>query len=149
MVKISKSKKAYIYIVEIVLVILLVVAILSFFPASRQAYLIYEQEQNLRLVGFGSLKNLDELGIFASYFATNFSNSNFSALNTHLEAGLPSGVAFDVQYFLDGACFSKRGVPVSCGLNITGERISAVTTHYTHTQRAEPVTLLLYLWRRL
>ncbi|MEM4247738.1 MAG: hypothetical protein QXH80_00565 [Candidatus Nanoarchaeia archaeon] len=143
------NKKGYFYFVEILFIVILLVAVILFFPRAETSHLRLVEQNNLKTTGFTALKNLDESGIFSKYIDPySFGNSNFTALNIYVKQSLPSTIGSKLQYKLISSCYSETGAPENCGLNITGNQ-DATLSEYIFSKRPAPITIRLYLWRLL
>src|SRR3989344_7663157 len=143
------GKKGYIYIIEIMFVVLLVTIFLLFlFPKSQTSHQKFQDENNLDRIGYGIIKNLDEKGILVRYLnEQTVSASNFTVLKTYMESSLPSTTGSKVEYAVNSTtCFSEFGAEGTCGANLTTslKRFNVVRADYIFSKRPDPVTIRLF-----
>lgn len=147
------SKKGYFYFVEIALIaMLLVTFFFAFSPKAEMSYQNLNDINNLKLLGYGTLKSLDDKGILSTYVPnTNMANSNFTALRTYIKNALPATADSRIEYAENStSCYSEYGVAGSCGLNLTDSKnLDVARADYIYSKRPSPITVHLYLWRVL
>ena len=144
-----KGKKGYFYFIEIIFIVILMATVILSFPRAETSHVRLTEQSNLKAIGFTTLKNLDESGIFSKYIDPyTFTNSNFTAINTYVKQGLPSTIGTKIQYELISNCYSESGAPENCGLNTTGNQ-DATLSEYIFSKRPVPVTIRLFSWRLL
>ena len=96
-----KGKKAYGYLIEIAFVVILTVVILSYLPRSEQGYLDYYQETNMKSLADGTVKGLDDMGVFTALEnqSSGFPTSNATKMiDQYLEESLPNYINFESAY---------------------------------------------------
>lgn len=147
------GRKGYFQFLEIALVVLLMTTFFFvFFPRAEISYQKFQDNTNLEKTGYGTLKSLDAEGIFSTYIsATTMSASNFTALKLYIKAGLPATVGSRIEYAVNPAtCYSEDGAVVGCGLNLTASKnLEVIRADYTYSKRPVPITIHLFLWRKL
>ncbi len=154
---VSKNKKAFFYFVELIVFILLVTLIWSQFPVVQQSYLDLEEQENLRAIGYNTLKSLDDAKVLCSHINTGaFTSSNFTSMRANVEHALPTTVGYKITYLLSkSTCYSQDGNLVApgevgttntCGFNMSTDA-NVVSVFYTCPKLGIPVTIKLYLWR--
>ena len=139
------SKKGYYYFIELAVIVIIVALIFSQLPTSRQAHLNQLETENLRQIGFGVLKSLDDSGFISRYMnTTHFQNSSFAMLQQGIKAPLPKTLIARLEYVYNStACYNESGSFGGCGVNFTGGQ--STTVYYTAANRTEPITIKFYL----
>lgn len=139
------NKKGYYYFIELAVIVIIVALIFSQLPSSKPAHLSQIETENLRQVGFGNLKALDDSGFISKYMnMTHFQNSSFQMLQQGVKGPLPKTVIARLEYIYNStACYNESGAFGGCGINFTGG--SSTTVYYTFTNRTEPITIKLYM----
>lgn len=143
------NKKGYAYFVEIILAVLIVIVVLQGFIESKQQVFSYKQQEDLRVLGWNILKNLDELGVLDSAL----NEKNFTKIEIYVQESLDELADFDLEYY-NTSCYSVDGGVLSSGsticnsINISGE-YDVVSTYYTFGGNLTPQTIKIYLWRKL
>lgn len=147
------NRRGYFQFIEIALVILLVVTFFFvFFPRAEISHQKLNDINNLEHLGFGVLKSMDEAGVFTAYIAAVTENSNFTAMTLYIESGLPTTIDSEVEYATNSTyCYSENGGVKACGLSISNstKEFDAVRADYTYSKRISPITIHLFLWRKL
>ncbi len=149
-----RHKKAFFYFVELIVFILLVTLIWSQFPVVQQSYLDLEAQENLREIGYNTLKDIDDAGVLCDYIDEGtFIASNFTKMRINVKAALPSTTNYKISYMLnDTTCYSQDGNLISstvkneCGFNMSTDA-DVASVLYTCPKLGTPVTVKLYLWR--
>lgn len=139
------NKKGYYYFIELAVIVIIVVLIFSQLPISKPVHAGQIETENLRQVGFGTLKALDDSGFISKYMnTTHFQNSSFQMLQQGIKAPLPKTVIARLEYVYNSTtCYNESGAFGGCGVNFTGGL--STTIYYTFTNRTEPITIKLYL----
>jgi hypothetical protein len=140
------NKKAYYFYIELALLVIIFALMYQYFPKSGETYSQSFQQENLRWLAYGSLRNLDELGILSTYINESLASSNFTALGIYIEQGLPDSIGADVELIINKTSCYSESILSSCGLSINAEEVSSAL--YTYSKRTEPLTIKLYVWRK-
>ncbi|MBT3940971.1 hypothetical protein HOD83_02585 [Candidatus Woesearchaeota archaeon] len=142
------GKKGYAYFIELALAIIIIFIILSGYLESEQTVFSYKQNQDLKESGWYVLKNLDYHG--------KLNTSNFTEINTYIDASLDDSTEYDLELYNDTGCFPVAAGTVSStsyaecsSINATTQN-NVVSVFYTTIDNNESVSSVrLYLWRRI
>jgi len=142
-----KSKKGFYFYIELVLAILLVTIIWTQFPVSQQSYLDLAEQENLKYLGYTSLKALDLTEILPKFInETNFASSNFTNLDIYIKNILPTTVLAVPEYILnETTCYNASGSIGKCGVNTTFSDTTTIV--YTFSNITDLISIKLYLKR--
>ncbi len=141
---IIKTKKAYVYTIEILVILLLLALFASVFTITCDVNKIPES-QNLKKIGYNTLYNLDKEHLLENNFANNITNSNFTTIDLYIQKELPKTIMFETEYYYQDTCYS---IGRSCGSSdLDNKNIHSI--FYTYSKSSDPVTIKLYIWSAL
>jgi len=130
-------RKGYVFYLEMIFIVLLLLAILTLFPSQRPE--VVSAGDDLAQLGFSSMVALGREGVFDAYITS--SGINATAIDAYVAAELPDSLKFKMEYYNTSGCI----YPTECGAaNITATDIQ--TAYYTHSKLMIPVTVKMYLW---
>lgn len=142
-----KNKRGFVYFIEIIFTILIVLIIVAGFISSKQEVFEYKQRVDLREEAWHTLDNLDETGALAAL--------DFSELRDYIRESLNPTTDFEIEYYNSTTCHnvSKSGeLGVGVGgctkINTTTEQ-DIVSVFYTIANGSKADSYRLYLWGRL
>jgi len=139
------NKKGFIHFIEIIFSIMLVAVIFVGFVLSSQDVFTYKSQQDLRTVGFQTLRNLDQGGAW--------NTDNFTIMEQYIEESLSTSTKFDWEYY-NTSCYSiDNGILGSasdtCSYISASTEKDIVSSMYTHSTDGNIESIKIYLWRRL
>lgn len=149
------NKKGYFYLVEIMLVVLTIVIFILYMPESERKHTLYEEQENIKAIGYGALFALDEQGIMNQCLKENISESSFIKLKEHIETSIyPADIA-KIEYYYstldmnytDINCLNSTGQTTICGDFPRRRNEIIVSVIYTFSRNPDPITIKLYLRR--
>jgi hypothetical protein len=141
------NKKGYAYFVELALSIIIIFLVIANYTESEQTVYEYKQDETLRQTSWHILKNLDDFGAIDS--------TNFSKINTYIDASYGDFTAFDLEYYNNTGCYPINNGVLSAIDYTECESINATTKNniissiYTRFQNNEAESIRLYVWRKL
>ncbi|UCD03803.1 MAG: hypothetical protein JSW73_04665 [Candidatus Woesearchaeota archaeon] len=149
------NKKGYFYAIELLLVVFISVIFVLSMPESERRHSIYEEQENIKAIGYGTLFSLDKQGILDLYIDNNITQSNFTLLKEHIETSIDSAEIAKIEYIYSTleTNYSKVFFLNSSGdATVGGEvpkrkREILVSVIYTYSRTSDPITIKLYLRR--
>ncbi len=142
-----KNKKGFVYFIEIIFTVLIVLLIVSGFISSRQEVFRYKQVTDLREEAWHVLKNLDE--------ASALEKLNSLEIRDYIRESLYSTVGFEIEYYNSTMCHNisvdgdlSAGAASCNGINTTTEQ-DIISVIYTGINKSKADSYRLYLWQRL
>ena len=149
------NKKGYFYAIELLLVTLTVIIFILSMPESERKHTAFEEQENIKAMGYGTLIALDEQGILKECIKENLSESNFTKLKEHLDTAIDSADIAKLEYIYNTVstnysemfCFNSSGQTTICGDLPKQTREILVSIIYTYSKTPDPVTIKLYLRR--
>jgi len=149
------NKKGYFYVIELLLVVLIIVGFILTMPESERSHTSYEEQENIKAIGYGTLLALDEQGILSKYIEENITKSNFTVLSEYIYSSLNSIEAAKIEYIYNNLsaeyqtiiCLNSSGSVTKCGDVAKRKRELLVSTMYTYSKNPDPVTIRLFLRR--
>lgn len=145
MVTEMRNKKGFVYFIEIIFTVLIVLIIFSGFIESKQDVFEYKQRQDLREMGWGALNSLTETA--ASYSVENLPN--------YTKEAFPSTIDLKMEYYNDSCYliednnYFAYSPSTDCGKINISTKNNIVSTYYTITNQDMLKSVKVYIWGKL
>jgi hypothetical protein len=141
------NKRGFVYFIEIIFTILIVLIIVVGFIGSKQEVFNYRQRVDLREEGWSVLNNLDETDTLAAL--------DSSELRDYIRESLNPTTGFEIEYYNGTQCYNisasgdlGTGADSCTRINTTTEQ-DIVSVFYTVANGSKGDSYRLYLWRKL
>lgn len=141
---INKNKKGFVYFIEIIFTVLIVLIIFSGFIESKQEVFEYKERQDLREMG---------LGVLWSFYDTSTISTNL--LPNYTKEAFPNTIDLKMEiynnscYLIENNNYFAYSPSTDCGkINISTTN-DIVSVYYTIADGNMLKSVKLYLWRKL